>query len=164
MEPLLKEVSEWRIVAVYYLLSGFVMFRGINFIWNYIFLTKINSAYLAFWVSVPIFISVVIDCIQFFLILWFSTFCAAKYIGKRYLIRNKFKIAENATIFFLIVQLGGLATLFSMYNFNILFMFFVEFVFSVFAFYFLSVRYLKNTETFYSDDSSQTNSVALPQN
>ncbi len=141
----LKESTEWRIAATYYVIGGLFIPRGINFIYTLILAKIIQTVY------IPIYLLIAFDFATIIMALWLGTSCAAKYINKRFIIRNKNNIVKNAVIAFVLIQLIGVGSLLGRQNIGSFGLILLESIFATGLFYFLSNKYIRNTEIISSE-------------
>jgi hypothetical protein len=136
----LRQSTEWKISALYYVIGGLFIPRGINLIYGLI-MTRIDEAF-----RFPIFVLVIMDFLVISLALWAGTSYSAKYIMQRYVIQDKIKITNKATIVFALIQLGGAGLLLAAQNVTAFGLVLLESIFATWLFYFLSNKYIGNTE------------------
>ncbi|MFH1423882.1 MAG: hypothetical protein ABIG29_02955 [Candidatus Nealsonbacteria bacterium] len=136
-----KKSSNWYIAATHYLTAGFVIPLIIGLIASFILLPLIKF-------GSPLLIMVFLLAIRI-LSIWLGTIYSANYLKKTYIIGDKAKIINLATMYLVVLNGGyillqifmgkaaGVAIIYS----------FVDFSIAAFLFYIISKKYIQNTET-----------------
>lgn len=143
-----KKSQDWYIAATHYLTAGFAM----PFIIGLVVMLLVNVGLLSF-LSTPSLSKLFLLMVRI-LAIWLGTMYSANYLKNKYIIGDKDKIVNLATMYFVVLNLGYLLiVIFSsggligekLAGINVVYSFF-EFVVAAFLFYIFSKKYIKNTE------------------
>lgn len=134
-----KQSEDWNIAVTHWLTSGLaipfvvgiIFFLGLTAIFNNSETTGNIIGFIFLFFS-PI-------------IYWLGVMYSARYINKKYFIKNSNKIAKLATIYILII--GGGYRLFQIINGSGLTLEHISFIPSVVAFYIASKKYIRTSDT-----------------
>jgi len=137
-----KKSANWYIAATHYLTAGFAIPFLIGLAASFILLPLIE---LGSTLLITIFLLVVR-----LLAIWFGVMYAANYLKKTYIIEDKNKIVNLATMYFVVLNGGwwGISTIISGKRVGVDVVFsLLNFIILAPLFYLFSKKYISNTET-----------------
>jgi hypothetical protein len=135
-----KQSASWYIAATHWLTSGFVVPLILNILISLV-LGLVFGGDLKNKITLIAFVSIIFSP----LIYWSGVMYSARYINKKYIIKNSNEIANLATIYVLIV--GGGYRLFQIIQGSGLTLEHISFILGVIAFYIASKKYIQTSET-----------------
>lgn len=135
-----KQSASWNIAATHWLTSGFVIPLILTFV-VVLVLGLVFGENLKNNANVIAFASILYSP----LIYWLGVMYSARYVNKKYFIKDSNEIAKLATLYLLVV--GGGYRIFQIVNGSGLTVEHIGFVLAVVAFYIASKKYIRSSES-----------------
>lgn len=135
-----KQSADWNIAATHWLTSGFAIPFLMTFIIGIPLVILIGEKNI-----IPLAIA---SSIVYFFSIWLGIIYSSKYIAKTYIVKDKDKIANLATIY--LAVLGGGFRLYGLFTKGVSIELIIDacaFVIIVLIFHIFSKKYLRNTES-----------------
>ena len=138
-----KQSASWNIAATHFLTSGLAIPFILNIIFALVLVLVFGKDFIENNATLVVFISI----LYMIAVTWFSVMYSARYVNKKYIIKDNNEVAKLATLYFVVI-LGGFR-IFNLINLpsvtTIEYVGVTGLIFDVIVFYIASKKYLHSS-------------------
>lgn len=135
-----KQSANWNIAAIHWLISGFVIPLILNLTISLVLVLVFGEDFIKKNMTLAASASILYSP----LISWLSVMYSARYVNKKYIIKNSNEIAKLATLYLVIV--GGGFRIFQIIGGSGLSVELIGFVLAIIVFYIASKKYIRTSD------------------